>query len=309
VELWRRELDGHWPSGPFLTGSRFVTGPVDGAVPVFDVLTGEVQRLVPYGPKGSMASIADGVYLLRFEERMDAIDHEGTLLWQRPNDAQPGPAVTDGRHFLLVDNGDRRLVCLDALTGAELWTFKPPQERGGGGRDDTNVIMTGFPSLAIVGDRVIVIPNSLRVYSLALQTGEVLAAVRPEFRGWYLVTETSIYFKRQFGLSEFDHREMREVDRIEYQSDVEPLYEGNKPTVRAFWVSQESVIWTTACGSIMAVSRRPGPGGRRTVWMERLPNALIPIASPPVSYGDYLYYGDRGGSLLLYCWRSVESAS
>jgi hypothetical protein len=133
--------------------------------------------------------------------------------------------------------------------------------------------------------------------------------VRPPFPGINLVTATSIFFFQPFGLSEFDHRAMEEVSRIEFRKEVEPLYGSERPFPCAFWLTHESVIWTNLNGSLMGVSRNKAADGKRKVWIDRLPNAGTSIAEFPLAWGDYLYFMDRGPSLGLYCfWSAPENA-
>jgi hypothetical protein len=248
----------------------------------------------------------EGVYWLRARDRV-----QWRELWREQTHAEMSAAQSTDRRYFVPTQFGARLRCLDALTGACLWDFEPP------GRDPSkkvldqwNRIGTGFPSVVVVGDRVIVTTLDCQVYALSVETGELLAHGRPPFRGAYQVTERSVFFKQAFGLSEFDHREMREVDRIEYRAEVEPLYRGTRPTANAFWLNKESVIWTTMHGALMGVSRKPEAGGRRRVWLEEIPGAIMPIAQSPVGYNGYLYYAaasnELDGPMGLYCYKGSE---
>ena len=77
--------------------------------------------------------------------------------------------------------------------------------------------------------------------------------------------------------------------------------------MNAFWLSEESVIWTTMHGALMAASRKPGPDGKRLTWCEEIPDALMPIAEPPIGHGDYLYLTRKGENPELYCYKSSPS--
>jgi hypothetical protein len=214
--------------------------------------------------------------------------------------------------YLVTEDLARTLVCLDAQTGEVHWTFQVPDDRPPSGpmrADRAPFIVSGLPSVAVVGEEVLVLSTSptAPVRRLSLKTGELLAAARPPIWGVYVVTERSIFFKQAFALSEFDHREMREVDRLEYRAEVEPLYKGQDRMVCGMCLTEESVVWTTMQGALMGVSRKRGPDGRRVTWTDHV-GGLIPLGVPPVAFGDYLYYASRAGDGLR-CYRSVHSTA
>jgi hypothetical protein len=162
--------------------------------------------------------------------------------------------------------------------------------------------------VVVVGERVLVYPMTGLVYILSLGDGTVLAEVRPPFQGLKLTTERSIFFMSSAGLSEFDHRDLREVDRIDYRECVEPLYKGNRPTVAGYTLTEESVIWCASHGALMGVSRRPGPDGRRATWVHEGLGSP-PIAATPLVFGDHLYWVDHSPQYPLLCFRSVGAAA
>ncbi len=277
---------------------------------LIDIATGEIRESV-VAPRCRFAGHTARTVVVRVSEgdesSLCALDR-ATLdeLWRCPADPSLVVCPSIGERYLIATESGLRLRCLDAVTGKLVWEFEPPgDELARKPLDRGNRIGTGFPSVAIAGDRVIVTTIEGKVHALSGETGELLAVETPPFRGPYLLTDTAVFFLQAFGLSEFDHREMREVERIEFRSEVEPLYQGNRPTVNAFWLTEESVIWTTMHGALMAVSRRPGPGNRRRTWMEDL-GALMPIGVSPLGWGDYLYYSavtrDHLGFGGLHCY-------
>lgn len=262
---------------------------------------GKDIRSIEYSRNGVLRAARDGVCLVELSRRFEAIDWEGRILWNR--EATPGHVVSCGDRLIVSENLERRLVCIDARTGSEIWQFEATPEGAGDDAHRSQVILTGFPSVRVTGSRVVVITMNFRVFVLSLDTGRILNQGRPSSSGCYEVTESSIFFKQPFGLSEFDHREFKEVARIEYEADVAPLYKGRQATVNAFCLTEESVIWTTMHGALMGVSRKPGPDGRRATWCEEIPGALMPLAEAPIPYGDYLYFTKKGSDPELLCFR------
>jgi hypothetical protein len=230
-----------------------------------------------------------------------------SVLWEYPG---IGKGASDRRRYLIDDELETVLRCVDARTGHVDWTFEvaPEADRTAfrAGQKQLVPIRSGFPSVVAVGKRVIVVLDDSTVCSLDLETGRLLAKAKPPFPGIQLVTETSVFFLQAFGLSEFDHREMKEVERIEYRKEVESLYGKEHPYPCAFWLTKESVIWTTMNGVLIGVSRKVGKDGRRTVWSDRPEKALMPIGEFPLAYGDYLYRAEKGDRLGLYCYRSMK---
>ncbi len=264
--------------------------------------TGEDIRRIEYSRSGVLRLVSEGVCLVELSRQFEAIDWEGRVLWSR--EATPGHVVSGGDRLILSENFERRLVCIDAKTGAVIWQFEAPPQGAGDEARRSQVIAAGFPSVRVAGSRVVVITMNFRVFVLSVDSGKILDLGRPTFVGCYEVTESSIFFKQPFGLSEFDHRSLKEVDRVEYETAVAPLYRGMQPTVNAFCLTEESVVWTTMHGALMGVSRKPGPDGRRVTWCEEIPGALMPLAEAPVPHGDYLYYTKKGDKPELLCFRS-----
>jgi hypothetical protein len=157
--------------------------------------------------------------------------------------------------------------------------------------------------VALIDREVILLTTSPRVYRLGLDRGDVLASGQPPVWGCYLVTDSAIFFKQPHLLSEFDYRQMRETSRTEYRTEVESLYGANNPMVAGFCLTEQSIVWTTMDGSLMAVSRDVGSGGKRRCWTERI-GGIMPLGVPPAAFGDYLYCAPlaAGG---LFCYRSV----
>lgn len=300
---WSHSIPG-WGAGPRLLGDKVLIGPVGGFLWGFAISSGELIDQIAYeGIAGLLA--ADPLRLIvRREGFLTAIQWDGSVIWKR--ETLPSHIRLSGQRLLLTERFDRQLVCLDASSGAERWCFEAPPEGKGDDALRSQIIPAGFPSVTVVGDRVIVLTMGFRIFVLLLETGEVLSRAKPPFAGWYLVTDTSIFFKQAFGLSEFDHRELKEVDRIEYRADVEPLYQGRQVSVNAFCLSEESVIWTTGHGALMGVSRKPGPDGRRVTWSHEIPGAIMPFAEPPTLHGNYLYFTKKGTNPELLCFRSRD---
>jgi hypothetical protein len=210
--------------------------------------------------------------------------------WRRPAHAQVS-AASAGETYLVPTRLGMTLECLHAETGELVWQFEPPgADSSLKPIDRVNRMGPGSPSVAVAGDRVVVTTLEPRVYALSLDNGEVLGVGVPPFSGSLQVTDTSIFFAQPFGLSEFDHREMKEVDRIEYRREVAPLYRLNAPSLHGFVVTDESVVWTTMHGAFMGVSRRPGEDGRRRTWVDEVPGAIMPIGRSPVAHHGYIYY-------------------
>jgi len=290
--------------GIYRYGQAVIGGPFDNTFCLYDIRTGAMVQQVPYeGLAGVVAARDDYILAVNpYTKVFEAIAWDGARLWSIPS--EHGRVTVTNTVLLVTKEFNEALRCVDAKTGSLLWTFSAPKTGSGAPTDRSNAMVSGFPSVAVVSDRVLVTLADFRVFALSLQTGEVLKTMRPPFVGLYLVTEKCIYFQQPFGLSEFDHREMKEVDRTEYREDVEPLYGGHEITANGFWLTEESVFWTTMHGAIMGVSRTQGEGGKRTVWVDLLQNAIMPIGVPPVGYGDKLYCATKGRASELLCWGS-----
>jgi len=311
-ELWRVEHDG-WSGTLIYDGRSILTGPSEhGEILEIDAERGKVTRraLLQLGMiKGfSSETLCQGLStdtaapLIRSLERASL-----NLLWERSGF---GSCTSAEQKYLLDDERRTVLRCVDAKTGNVEWTFEVAPDAGRAafrdGQKQLVPIRAGFPSVVAVDKRVIVVLEDSTVCSLELATGKLLARARPPFSGIHLVTETSVFFLQASGLSEFDHRTMKEVGRIEYGRDVEALYGKEHPYACAFWLTEESVIWTTLNGVLIGVSRKTDKSGKRVVWSDRPEKAVMPIGEFPLAYGDYLYRAEKGDRLGLYCYRSAS---
>jgi len=191
---------------------------------------------------------------------------------------------------------DERVVAIDPQKGTELWAAYPKA-----------ALRNGRPtihSLAIVDSRVIVVLTDNTVVALSLESGEILASGGPTVGGASLITDEWVYFKHPWGLATWDHREMKEVDRIEYEAEAAELYGTRPRKVHAFSVTADTVVWSTSHGALMAVELRP-QGRHRRFWSDFREGGLMPIAQPPFSWGRWLYYEWRGAARAL---RAYEGA-
>lgn len=319
VQRWARVLPGT-SSGLVPDGKTVLYGPYldesDGTcwlarveVDSGDVLaTWPVPRSVLVGATATTLLLNGPVGKAQYE--VICVDRvTGLEMWRRASHPGLWAAPSDGDRYFVDTAFGAALVCLDVNDGRELWRFEPPTVRPGEAEravlDRWNRISSGFPSIAVVGDRVIVTTLDCVVHAVAVADGTLIQRAEPPLVGPYVVTDTSVFFARPFLLSEFDHREMRETNRTEYRAEVEPLYKGQKPTLRGFWLTEKCVFWTTAHGALMGVNRRPDPDGARRTWVDELPGAVMGIADHPVSCGPYLYYAVVGGSPGLVCYRAV----
>jgi outer membrane protein assembly factor BamB len=252
-----------------------------------------VRRLLSVWPAG-YASTTQAV--LRVAE------WSGRVLWQRELDA--ASAVVSGRYLLIGELFPRKLFCFDVHDGTLEWTFEIPAGR----EHRDNELATGEPCVTVVGDRVLAVTHDRRLFALALETGELLAWTRPEFVGWFQVTDEVIYFLQPFGYSVFDHGTMQERHRMEYEAEVRPLYGARPISFNGACITQDAVIWTTMHETLMGISRLPDLDGRRRTWTYQTPG-INPLARAPVVAGDYLYhptFGERPGML---CFRGATLAS
>ncbi len=308
VSLWSFDLRAihwacsipNWGTGPVVHEGRVLVGPTGGAIWALDLLSGGIDERLPHEGPGELMAVDAERLVVRGGGYLTTYDWHGAIAWKRKT--LPTHVRLSAGVVLLTEGFDRVLLCLDARTGDVRWRFEAPPEAEGDAGRRSQVIPAGFPSVTVVGDRVIVLTISFRVFILSLVTGEIIAQAKPPFSGWYVVTDSSIFFKQAFGLSEFDHRELREVDRIEYQAEVEPLYGDRQVSVNAFCLSEESVIWTTMHGALMGVSRKPVQSERRVTWCHDLPGALMPLAEAPVVHGGYLYFTKKGEHPELLCF-------
>lgn len=249
-----------------------------------------------------------------------AIDRESYApLWKH---AALGQHTSFGERYLIQDKLATILRCLDAASGEVLWHVDFSESRFWEKRQAPPLeplkIVQGYPSVVVVDDRLLVVLNDTRLCVLAPDSGEVLDLVRPGIeaprgfvRPMHLITETSIFYLHAFGMVEFDHRSMKQVSRIDFQREVEPHYAKAKgiPYPCAFWLSEESVIWTNMSGLLIGVSRTAGRNGTRTVWADWMPGALVPVAQFPLAFGEYIYFPEYGEKKVgLHCYRGSGAA-
>jgi len=251
------------------------------------------------GPNGTIQAVTDSIVLLYVagETAYQAIDRAGQVLWS--HSCGPWLATSSGESILIAEDFGRRLRCIGALTGSTTWVFDVPPRDGPGPQQHEIVI--GDPGVAVVEREVVVTLRDGRVLVLDLEDGELLRTGEPPLFGNFVVTHDSMYFQQPFTLSQYDHRRMTEVSRLEYQKDVAPLYRDQPATSNAFCLSERAIIWTTMHGALMGISRELKEG-RRAAWSDEIPGSVMPFAVPPVIYGNYLYYSPMGREMPLLVW-------
>jgi hypothetical protein len=153
----------------------------------------------------------------------------------------------------------------------------------------------------------VIAKTSVGIFRLSFETGELLSHATQPAPGFPLITKDSIFFLRPFSWSHVNLRTLKEIDRVEYRDDVLPLYENEKDLSPAggIWMTEESIVWTTLDGGLKAVSRQPGPGGKREIWRDHIPDAIVSIGERPVSDHEYLYVRVMGNGRLR-CYRSAR---
>lgn len=301
-EVWRIEHEGWCGIGP-RDDESLVVGPIGHEVRKVSLATGATLEAVRIGDSlpGVAAVVAEGVIVRLDDWVFRSVTWDGATAWQR---RIKGRVVAEhsGLLFFVEDQG-RRASCVAIESGETVWSWAPAGAVKAGAR-----ICTGFPGLVALDSGVLVRLWDGRMFLLGVSDGREIIAGHEREAGAFLVDSSSVFFKHPFGLVEFDYTQMREVRRIDYRIDVEPLYGGNAPTVNAFCLTEESVIWTTMHGVLMGVSRRPGPDGKRVTWKYEVPGAIMPIAEPPVAWGDYLYFTKKGENPELLCFKSLAAA-
>jgi hypothetical protein len=308
-EIWRVELQG-WAGMLLYDGEHlWVARTEDGTAIEIAEASGEIVRRTPI-PDGLVKGFTGETLCMGGGNPrapiVFAVDRRTMAkLWERPG---YGSCTSAGEKYMLDDEMGTVLRCVDARTGEVDWTFDvvPPAERAAAkaAQRRTNQIRAGFPSVVVVSDRVVVVTLDCAVRSLDLKTGELVRQASPPFPGISLVTERSVFFLQPTGLSEFDHGAMKETSRIEYPEEAAKLYGGDQRYPCAFWLTEESVIWTNLSGSLMGVARK-GKGKRRDSWADRLPGAMFPIAKFPLAQGDYFFVADQGENLGLYSYQAA----
>lgn len=300
-ELWRVEGEG-WCDVGIRCGAKVIAGPFNGSIQEFEIVDGTAGRRCPIDDEtvALVGTHEDWLLVRRPGVGLQSIDWRGEVRWVRPPNGV-SEAISEGL-LVQAEDLDRRLVCIDLASGAVRWSWIVPPGVS------ARTARVRFGGCVVVERQVLVRTLDDRLFVLDVATGQVVAEGTAPQPGAVLVSETNSFFKQPFGLVEFDHREMREVGRAEYRSEVEPLYAGNAPTVNAFCLTEESVVWTTMHGVLMGVSRRPGPAGKRVTWSYEVPGAIMPIAEPPVAWGDYLYFTKKSENPELLCFKSAAAA-
>jgi hypothetical protein len=321
-ELWRVEMDAG--STLIFDGVAALVGtgaPVE--VRRIDVRSGAVEARGKVPERSTIVGFTEKTLLLYVAGIQDlvGIDRESFApLWKLTTLSLQNTSF--GERYLIQDKM-AVLRCLDARTGEAQWhiDFSEPRfwEKRTSPPLEPLKIVQGYPSVVVVGDRLLVVLNDGRVCMLAPETGEVLDVARPGIeaprglvRPMHLITETSIFYLHAVGLVELDHRSMKEVSRIEFRQEVEPHYAITRgmPYPCAFWLSEESVIWTNLSGLLIGVSREARRVGSRTVWADWMPGALVPIAQFPMAFGEYIYFSEYGEKKVgLHCYRGSRSSA
>jgi len=302
-ELWRREMNG-WSNTLFRVGDQVLHGPVAGSLTGYDIRSGATTLQIPFEGVAALEGMTGASYLIRDSQAGEviAIDHSGRVLWRRAS--SPSHVVSGIDTYVVSEALGRRIVRLDARTGEAAWTFEIPDDRAPAGRAERPpFVSAGLPSVALIGGEVLLLTTSPRVYRLGLDRGDVVASSQPPVWGVYLVTDSAIFFKQPYALSEFDYRQMREANRVEYRAEVESLYGAKEYMVAGFWLTERSIVWTTMQGALMAASRDPESDGKRRFWAEQI-GGLMPLGVPPTTFRDYLYCAPRGTGA-LFCYQSV----
>lgn len=298
-ELWRKEMKS-WGNLRRL-GDGVVSGPTREDVLTRYAPTGEVLGEVRV--KGYLQAADEECVVTSADRELVATEWSGKERWRRP--MLPGHVLLhQGRAFIVHEIG-RTLVCLDGASGTDEWELRAPQDR----KQPNDWYLAGFPSVAIAGGELVVIGRDGRVQLVDQATGAVKGMVTPPYLGSFLVSETDVYFFRLAGWSRLDLATLTEVARAEYDHEVTHMKGRVLPT--AFWISEESIFFTTMAGEVMGVSREADAAGRR--WWSDEVGGIMPIAEPPVHESGWLYVGtksDPGGKRTpgrLVCYRSVHA--
>jgi PQQ-like domain len=307
-QLWAQPVD-EWPM-PIDYEDRVFVGVQQGGVVGFDKRTGEQECKIPIPNEGFLQAVSQAGPIIRHRTKdqnlFEAFDWSGRSLWRH---GSFGTVIPTPGICLIRENLGESLAALEESTGNLLWRFSAVKTGDCGPGDISNEITGGLPSVVVLGDSVIVVVFDGRVFNLDRTSGEILSQGRTLVNGSFQVTPTSVVFAQPFCFSEFDHREMREVNRLEYSHEVKPLYGRQPHTLNAFCFSDESVVWTTMHGVLMGVSRESSPQGTRLTWMDKKIDALMPKATPPLIWGGYLYFREMvatsEGSSGLLCYRGT----
>jgi hypothetical protein len=321
--MWRMEVP-EWLGTIICEGETALVGTL-GKVWRIDSKSGAVIERASIPEKAGIVGFTDETLLAwlpvgQTGGDLVALDRESFApLWRH---GALGQHASFNESYLIQDKLGTILRCLNATTGDVLWHVDFSESRFWEKRlapPERLKIVQGYPSVVVVGERVLVVLNDGRLCVLRADSGEVLAIVRPgieaprgQQRPMHLITETSIFYLHAFAMVEFNHRSMKEVSRIVFRREVEPHYARQRgiPYPCAFWVSEESVIWTNMSGLLIGVSRETDRDGTRTVWTDWMPGALVPVAQFPLAYGEYIYFSEYGEKKVgLHCYRGSGSPS
>lgn len=305
AEVWSHELKG-WAGHLSVGQTDLVLGTLSDDTICRISMEGRQLSTVTMPSPGIMLAHDQG-RLVTFhpsEHRLRCVDGDVAAGWAL-EDVHPSDVILHDNIVLATMDLGRSLSAFDARDGHVLWRFEVPLLEGTPERDRRNRLIAGLPSVAVARGHVIVIAVP-RVFILRLADGQLVGERHPPFTGSYLVTNSSVFFLQPYGLSEFDYWRDVEVGRIQYEKEVAPLYRNQPPTVCGFWVSDDTVVWTTLQGALMAVSRNAGPDGSRAAWCREIPGALLPIGIPPVVRDGFVYCRDDG-NMVVSCYQSARA--
>ena len=284
-EHWRRDLEAS--PGLSVAGGRTMTGVIGGYLREIDLASGEEVDRIPWHGEVAIVGWGPDLIITRRGRTLEAIDRAGKLVWTIEKEGARGVVANTPDRLIALREFSFRLSCLSVASGESRWEFEATPEYGGGKDDDSAQII----EVALAGDRVVAVVRNGRVFSLSLESGEIVKAGRAEFVGIPRISATSVFFVQPEGYSEFNHREMKEVSRDVYGDLTLPLYVGS-PTVHAYAVTTESVVWTTRDGAFIGVGRdRKKP---RTTWRHVIEGSLMPIMQHPFVHRDALYFESKG---------------
>jgi len=300
-EKWHHKFDG-WGSVPIPASRSVFLGPIQGSIREYALDTGDELRRTAYAGSGTVKGIAEKVYLLAGGAGVDAVDLSGTFLWR--HDAPVGHALAAQDRFIVSEDLERTLVCLDANRGQVVWRFIPPPMGGGDSARRSQTMPMGFPSVTVSGGRLVAITMDFRVFVLSLQSGEVLLSSSVSATGVPALTAESIFFIAPHGYVEITRDSLTEVVRADYRDEVAPLYGSHHLTINAACVHDAAIVWTTMDGAVMAIERDK-IDGRWKVWSDEVPDALMPLGIAPQAHDGHVYVAHRGPNPELLCYESV----
>ncbi len=298
-QIWTRKVAG-WSAKPRLCGDRLLVGPVGGVVEVLELVSGDVRNQIPCDLLAGVVAADSELLILFGSGKLIALDLFGRVIWERPGLISHIVQACDD--LFLTDDRDTRLVCLSLKTDAERWAFRIPPVGDGEAGKRSRIIPAGFPSVSVVGDSLVVVAMDARVFRITAASGEILTEGQAPMAGPFTTSQESLFFARDYELSIFSHSEMRETERVEFRSSVQPLYRGRTPSILGIAVAGESLFWSTEYSSLMGVALRPDSAGLRNTWHWEMPGAIIPISDGPVPADEYLYFSKKGDDPELLCF-------